>query len=257
MTGREPILKNSLRRAIHGLARSILRARASPLSTDHGGTTLVLAPHQDDDVLGCGGYITLRRLGGRDVHVAYLTDGSASHPGHPSLTPAQLALQRVDEARLALQSLGVESTAIHFLQAVDGTLDRLNPSEETALIEKLTQLLRDLQPTEILLPAGDDGSSEHEAAFPLFRRAYAASGATGRVREFAIWAWWSPRLLMKKLLRLQAVWRCEFSGYEFLKARALAAHRSQTEPTAPWTEPVLPPRFHRMFLAPEEFFFDP
>lgn len=256
MIGNEPRLKRLARRVAHTAMRLFLRARSTPLAPDAPGTLLVLAPHPDDDVLGCGGLITLRRLAGCDVQIVYVTDGSASHDGHPTLTRTQLATQREGEARAATRMLGVESAAVQFLGAIDGTLDRLSPLEASTVIDKLARLLRQLQPEEILLPASDDGSSEHEATFRLFRRAYAASGSAARVREFAIWAWWSPRLLGRKLLRGQRVSRCNFRGYEFLKARALAAHRSQTEPTAPWTNPVLMPPFCRMFLAPEEFFFD-
>jgi LmbE family N-acetylglucosaminyl deacetylase len=256
MSRDEAAIKNSLRRAAHAAAHLVLRARAESLNPLTPGTTLVIAPHQDDDVLGCGGLITLRRLAGRDVQVIYVTDGSASHPDHPAVTPPALAVRRATEARAALRVLGVESPAIHFLGAVDGRLGHLSPTEKTALAEKLEQCLRQIRPTEILLPSGDDGSNEHEAAFRLFQRAYAASGVRARVREFPIWASWSPRLLWRKLLRGQRVSRCAFPGYEFLKADALAQHRSQTEPTPPWSQPVLRPSFRRMFLAPEEFFFD-
>ena len=254
--GDEPKLKRLLRRTAHAVMRSILRTRATACPTDTAGITLVIAPHQDDDVFGCGGLIALRRLAGREVHVVYLTDGSASHPGHPTLTMEMLATQRAAEARAALRMLGVESTAIHFLGARDGTLNRLAAKDAATLSESLEKLLRELRPEEIFLPAGDDGSSEHEAAFRIFTHAHAASGIHARVREFAIWSWWSPRLLWRKLRRGQRVSRCEFRGYEFLKARALAAHRSQTEPAPPWDRPVLAPEFYRMFLAPEEFFFE-
>lgn len=256
MIGDESAPKRWLRHGIHALARGVLRAWAKPFTVDHPGLTLVIAPHQDDDVLGCGGFIALRRLAAREVHVVYVTDGSASHPGHPTLTPAALATQRATEARAALRVLGVESTAIHFLGARDGTLGRQSPEESAALAAQLEHLLCRLQPAEILLPCGRDGSSEHEAVFRVFRRAYAASGVRAKVREFAIWAWWSPRLLWRKIGSGQNVLRCEFEGYEFLKERALAAHRSQTEPAPPWLRPVLTPQFSRMFLAPEEFFFE-
>src|SRR5471032_3343833 len=140
MINNEPALKRQLRRGAHAIMRLVLRARATPCATSGPGITLVLAPHQDDDVLGCGGLIALRRLAGRDVHVAYLTDGSASHPGHPTLTPSLLAAQRAMEARTALRVLGVESRAIHFLGARDGALDRLAEAEVATLSAQLEKL---------------------------------------------------------------------------------------------------------------------
>ncbi len=256
MIGEEPAAKRFLRRAAQGLARALLRVRARPLPAGNRGVTLVLSPHQDDDVLGCGGLVALRRLRGLEVHVVYITDGSASHPGHPVLTAAVLASQRTAEARAALRVLGVETPAQHFLHAPDGRLERLPPEQATALVEKLAALLRQLRPDEIYLPAGDDGSSEHDAAFAIFRQAYARSGVRATVREIAIWAWWSPRLLARKMARGQRVWRSDCHGYEFLKARALAAHRSQTAPVPPWPTAILTPWFCEAFLAREEFFFE-
>jgi len=256
MLDRQPQLKLWLRHAASGLARRVLRARAVPLSADPAGVTLVLAPHQDDEVLGCGGLIAARRRAGHPVHVAYVTDGSASHPGHPELTPERLVEQRAAEARAALRMLGVESPAIHFLGARDGTLDRLAAAEAAALTTRLERLLREVQPTEVFLPCRDDGSSEHEAAFRFFARACASAGLAPRVCEFPVWSWWNPRLLARPLRRSRRVLRFGFSGYEFLKARALAACRSQTEPVPPWTDAVLSPEFCRMFLASEEFFFE-
>jgi len=52
-----------------------------------------------------------------------------------------------------------------------------------------------------------------------------------------------------------SAWRAAFSRLRVLKARALAAHRSQVEPAAPWPRPVAR-RILPEFLAPEEFFFE-
>ena len=39
---------------------------------------LVVAPHQDDETLGCGGLIARKRYEGLPVHVVFITDGSAT-----------------------------------------------------------------------------------------------------------------------------------------------------------------------------------
>jgi LmbE family N-acetylglucosaminyl deacetylase len=39
-------------------------------------TVLVIAPHPDDEVLGCGGSLLLHNDAGRGVHVLYLTQTS-------------------------------------------------------------------------------------------------------------------------------------------------------------------------------------
>src|SRR3546814_12122240 len=62
---------------------------------------LVIAPHPDDEVLGCGGTIARLTSGGAQVHVAIVT-----RAGPDRFDPA-LADTAVAEARAAHPSLGV------------------------------------------------------------------------------------------------------------------------------------------------------
>ncbi len=62
------------------------------------GITIVFAPHQDDETLGCGALIAHKRNDGQPVHVVFLTDGSCSHPNHPRVTPVEIAELRAQEA---------------------------------------------------------------------------------------------------------------------------------------------------------------
>src|SRR5689334_3255841 len=43
---------------------------------------LIISPHQDDEVLGCGGVIGLKREQGIPVQVVFITDGAGSHSWH-------------------------------------------------------------------------------------------------------------------------------------------------------------------------------
>jgi len=233
--GREGV-KLGLRRRIHAALRAGLRLRSQAYAPPTGPdpVTLVIAPHQDDDVLGCGGLVARKRLEGFQVHVTYLTDGSASHPGHPRLPPMQLAALRQDEARAALRVLDQADT----------------------LGWRLADILRKVRPDEILLPYRRDGSSEHEAAHRLVQAALHTTGLTPRQLEYPVWAWWSPRLLVHPLLTSRRVWRLDFLGYEQIKQNAIAQHRSQIEPSPPRATPVLSGAFLSFFKRPVEYFFE-
>ena len=82
------------RKILHRALGAALRLRSHPAALDNPGRTLVIAPHQDDETLGCGGYILLRRLEALPVDVLYITDGRASHPQHPRLSAGQIATLR-------------------------------------------------------------------------------------------------------------------------------------------------------------------
>ena len=77
-------------------------AVCNPASIGDGASVLVVSPHPDDDVIGCGG--TLARLAerGTPCTVAYVTDGSQSYPGSAAFAPERIARIREAEARQAL-----------------------------------------------------------------------------------------------------------------------------------------------------------
>ena len=92
-------------------------ARATPYSPDvpaRWGTTLVVAPHPDDESLGCGGAIALLRQQEQTVQVLFVSDGSMSHPNSQKYSAEARRDLREQEARNALAILGV-STLSHRL----------------------------------------------------------------------------------------------------------------------------------------------
>lgn len=253
---RLPRVKHGARLACHQAARLLLRLQSQPYQSDDEPVTVVIAPHPDDETLGCGGLIASKRLQGLPVHVIYITDGGTSHPDHPAITQDQLASLREQEARRALAILGVETPAIHFLRARDGTLAWLGAGEAETLAARLRILLNTLSPDEVFTPLRWDGSSEHEATFKLLTRALAGVRHAPRLYEYPVWSWWNPLLLIRPILQSGMVVRHTFTGYEDLKRSALAAYESQTLPTPPSPEAVLSPRFIKLFSRPEEFFFE-
>ena len=248
-------MKELLRRGLRAAVIAGLRLRSRPLASAPGSRTLVLAPHQDDEALGCAGLILARRMAGRPVEIVYLTDGAGSHPGHPLLPAAELARLRRAEASQAMQGLQVGAGSLHFLNAADGTLARLRPEESEALAGRLAGVMSACSPTEFFLPCRADGSSEHEAAFRLAQRALQLAHLKARILEYPVWARWSPQRLIRPGLTAR-VWRLAFPEHSAVKGAALACYVSQTEPTPPWPDPVLPRGFVGCFEAAEEFFFE-
>jgi len=245
-----------LRRFLLRSARRLLRARSTPYQARAKGPALVIAPHPDDESFGCGGWIVLQRAAGRDIHVLFLTDGEASHPGHPNFTSHEIKLLRAVEAKMAASALGLSADHLHFFGLPDGELDALEPSIAQNACARLHAFIRKLAPAEILLPCHDDGSSEHEAAFRLVTAPLTGMSDAPRILEFPVWSWWSPRLTWRLALAKGRVYHCLFPRQLSAKLTALACYRSQTEPLPPWTAPVLPEGYATAFHAPEEFFFE-
>lgn len=131
---------------------------------------LVLAPHMDDEVFGCGGTLAQSVRGGSEVVVAYLTDGSKGFG--PALSPelsavevramqAQLVGTRKAEARQAARLLGVHE--LLFLDLPDGAL-AVTPDA----VERLSAVLRQVRPDVVYLPCLTDTHPDHWMTNCLF-----------------------------------------------------------------------------------------
>ena len=68
---------------------------------------VVVAPHPDDEILGCGGLLHHAVGQGIDVSVVAVTDGEACYPGEPWWTPERLRSARRAELAAALGELGI------------------------------------------------------------------------------------------------------------------------------------------------------
>ncbi len=236
--------------------RTALRLRSRPYPRRTASVVLVLAPHPDDESLGCGGTLALLARDRASVHVAFVTDGGGSHPNHPAFAPTQIAARRSAEAFTAAAALGIDRGNVTFLGAEDGTLGRVDEARGREIVAKVSALLSRVAPDTVILPRRGDGSSEHDAAFALFRRALAGAGLSPRVLEFPVWSWWNPTLLLGPLFTCRRIWRVDLRPVQEAKARALACYASQTSPIPPDTTAALPPGFVAMFLCGEEFLFE-
>ncbi len=248
--------KSAARRLIRGLAQAGLQLRSRPLDISRNERIVILSPHPDDDVLGCGGLIAHAVAGGAAVHVIYITDGSASHAGHPQMSSDALAHQRVAEAKAATAILGLKEAQLTFLGAGDGTLAHLSREAATSLTSAIASELDRLRPQTIALPCRADGSSEHDAVFQFAQQALAPSLGQIRQLEYPIWAWWNPLRLRKPILGSKKVWRVDLAEHHATKLKAIACHRSQVDPAPPWDQPLLPGEFVAAFHHGTEYFFE-
>ena len=254
LTSRRQQAKRFLRRLAIGLGEGLLRTGSKPFELREL-STVVIAPHQDDESLACGGIIARKRNEGLPVHVIFITDGSASHPNHPRLAPADIATLRAEEAMRAMSYLGVERSAVHFLREPDGTLGSIAPERRKDLVQRLAALLGSIRPGEIFLPCHPDGSSEHDATFGFVTDAILASGVRPDIWQYPVWSWWNPVLLLRRWCQTKGCRRQPVEDYQQAKQHAIDCYQSQLSPLAPETTPALPGDLVRIFRSDTEYFF--
>jgi LmbE family N-acetylglucosaminyl deacetylase len=115
---------------------------------------LVIAPHPDDEVLGCGGVIARHSARGDSVQVVVVSRGA------PDIFPQEEVEQTRSELAAAHQLLGVEE--VHFLDFPAPRLDMV-PGHELA--DRLTRLVREIQPQTVYAPHWGDLHSDHKAVY--------------------------------------------------------------------------------------------
>lgn len=115
------------------------------------GRVLVLAPHPDDEVAGCGGTIALHGRAGDEVTVLVAGDGRRSRA--LDLPPPEVAELRRGECRLASERLGVRRLEQLGLPEGDWSIGQLMPH--------LDRLLVELCPGIVYAPSLLDGHPEH------------------------------------------------------------------------------------------------
>ena len=122
-----------------------------------GERLLVLAPHPDDEVIGCGGLVAQHMAQQRAVRVIVATDGAEAEPSAADRDGYRR--QREDESRRALAMLG--DADVHFLRFADRALD-------DAVAQPLREHLLAFRPDLICVPSPVEIHPDHLALSRAF-----------------------------------------------------------------------------------------
>jgi LmbE family N-acetylglucosaminyl deacetylase len=111
---------------------------------------LVIAPHPDDEILGCGGVIARHISGGDEVTVCIISNHDA-----PIYTSEHREITK-QEARSAHKLLGIKETI--FLDYAAVTLNDLPVYERNGAIGKV---VKSVEPTVVYIPHAGDMHIDH------------------------------------------------------------------------------------------------
>ncbi len=173
-------------------------------------SAVVFAPHQDDETLGCGGTIILKRRAGTPVGIVFMTDGSTSH--RRFVKSDELTRLRNAEALEAAKVLEVDPEHMHFLNFPDSQLGQMHDEAVT----KVLSILNQTRPDEVFVPYRADGTPDHEATYRIVVEAVYKSGLPLTVWEYPVWIWnqwpWVPLPLKCNRDTCKAVWQSLRNG---------------------------------------------
>lgn len=151
---------------------------------DSLATAIIIAPHPDDEVIGCGGLIKRLLDKGKEVHVIILSGGERSHNGCCQVSKENIITERKALALKAAHTMGVPIENLHLLDYPDGGVEY-----DHKTTEKLKKLIDQIQPNTILIPHREEGWSDHlKAGFII--KTLTENKTSISIYEYCVWFWY-------------------------------------------------------------------
>jgi LmbE family N-acetylglucosaminyl deacetylase len=211
-------------RKIHDILEDFLHFPETDIAGLLGGRRpLIIAPHPDDESLGCGGLIAASCDAGMAPVVVILTDGAASHPGSHAYPPESLRMLREQEARCAVDLLGLPPQNLHFFRVPDTTLPEAGPMFDDH-VARLGEIGHIYDCGAVLAPWLGDTHCDHQSAAIIATAVSAEHGWA--LLSYPIWGWLREGEDFFDEPRQQG-WKLQISQQVLRKIKAIAAHRSQ------------------------------
>lgn len=221
-----------------------LRMRCRRSLPQFHGRVLIVAPHPDDEVIGCGGLIARMVEEGNAPQIIVMTGGEGSH-GKNFSEKASIVEARRGLTRKALSILGVPEGNLHELDFKDGGI-----SSDSEQMMRLKELIKSIAPDCVLVPHWGEGWPDHVNTAKIVKSLVPDST---EVWEYCVWMWYYNvwrGLDWKNAATLHLTAR----EHE-LKIRAVDAYIRPLAPDGrPWSG-VLPPIFIEANTGDIELYF--
>ncbi|MBC8049793.1 MAG: PIG-L family deacetylase [Chitinophagales bacterium] len=218
------------------------------------GGVVIMAPHPDDETLGCGGLIAHAAVHERPVIIIVMTDGTQSHPNSARFPAPRLAETRRLESREAARLLGLDPDRVIFLGLPDGALPDDGEGFSVA-VESVFRICQSARAAALFCTWSYDHHLDHKAAWRMARNVQA------RMPHLRLWAYpvWGRALPAPIAEGAPTGFRLDIAAHLAAKQSAIRAHRSQVtdliddDPDCFRLSPAVISVFertHEIFLAP-------
>lgn len=177
---------------LHQMYRRFVEEQKRKYSKNHlidlpeSTRVLVVSPHPDDDVFGCGGTIIKHIQRGDSVNTVYLCKGGKGIKNKPRKDIEQI---REKEARKACSVMGLKESNIIFLNNRDGSIGLSKKN-----VEAFNEVLKLVDPDIVYAPSFLDNHRDHYYANKLLRKSILQENCL--VSGFEIWTPHIPNRLV-------------------------------------------------------------
>lgn len=146
---------------------------------------IIVAPHPDDETLGCSGLIQHLLESGKKVYVIILSGGGKSHFECCHIEESKLINNRRKLSIKSAEILGLTLNQLFFLDYPDGNVSYNN--SETL---RLHTLIKELVPDAIFIPHNGEGWNDHIEAGRIVREIIRKETNTIQLYEYCVWFWY-------------------------------------------------------------------
>ncbi|SEN52843.1 N-acetylglucosaminyl deacetylase, LmbE family [Loktanella fryxellensis] len=195
--------------------------RIAAESLTGGAPIVVLAPHPDDESLGCGALLA-HAFATQGAHVVCMTDGSGSHPASRDWPADRLSRLRRQELSQAVALLGGGPQDITWLGHPDGWLGL---QDRAAIVADLADLCTRVGARHLFAPAPEDHHEDHRHTAAIARRVVLALPHL-TLFDYPVWSRWDDPDLLDKVAGRHPT-ALDPAPFVAAKRAAIAAHRSQ------------------------------
>jgi LmbE family N-acetylglucosaminyl deacetylase len=159
--------------------------RAIPIRAPFGKSMLVIAPHQDDEAIGCGGALALQVRSGRAASIVMLTDGADGCEEFGFTRQAMMEM-RNEESRRAAAAIAVTPIFLNHPVLAD----------DASQIEELAEILVDRKADAVFIPFPLDGHRDHRTANYILAGALRKISWNVRVFGYEVWGMCIPNVVL-------------------------------------------------------------
>ena len=179
------------------LLRVVAMLCSKQLDISRYDKVLIISPHPDDEVFGCGGLMQSLVQAGKKVEVIIMSKGEAVHRYCCPNEEDAIVQARAELTNAANGVLGIAPEDIHRLDFPDGDFASAKGNE--ALETALGHLIETIAPTEVFIPHPYENSPDHVAATQIVENILQRYPV--KTFYYCVWTWYHMPLY--KILKLK------------------------------------------------------
>ncbi len=152
-----------------------------------GKSMVILAPHQDDEAIGCGGALVLQLRSGNAAAIVILQDGADGHE-ELGMSRRELAELRNEESRRAAAAVGVDPPVFLDHARLAGSVPEASEQVRGIIVERKADA--------VFVPFVLDAHPDHRSANYILAEALKGVDRNVRVFGYEVWGLCIPNVLV-------------------------------------------------------------